>query len=202
MIAETIDKGDYYFIPKSALADSIRAIYFQLKIDRKANIDMRPIEFYWNSTCNDGSYNLIITPEQIFFSSSHDNPNPNFLFWVIDIDTLQFRQIRNGLQQKSLKGFNDFSKNYGESVTVLYDSRFKDTFKIPDEWTDAILKRHEVHCDSQIRCQLERYLSIINGYISNPTKKILLPKTQMKPKFFSFSINTIYDWLPVELNSP
>lgn len=172
----------------------------QLKIDKKVNPNKRPVEFYWTSTCNDGYYNFTITPEQIFFSSSHDNPNPDFLFWVIEIDTIQFLQIKKGLQQKPPHGFENISKNYGRALTVFYDSKFKDKFSIPDEWTDTIMKQHEVYCETQIKRQLKQYLSIINSYISGHTKKVLLPANEMKPKYFGHSKNEIMDWLPVKFD--
>lgn len=202
VIAETIDKGDYYYIPKSALADTVQAIHHQLKIDTRTNPNRRPIELYWISTCNDGYYNLTITPQQIFFSSSHDNPNPNFLFWVIDIDTLQFRQIKKGLQRKPAQGFEDLSKYYRQSLTVFYDNKFKDKFPIPDEWTDSILEQHDAYCDAQIKKQLTRYLSIINSYITDPSNKVVLPAGEMKPKYFGYSKNEILEWLPVKFDPP
>src|SRR5687768_2442459 len=133
VIESTVDKGDYIYIPKSALADSVRKIVYQPKIGKRTNPNKRPINFYWISTCTGGYYNLTVTPEQIFFSSSHDNPSPDFLFWVIDLDSSQFRQIRNGLQQRPPVGFENLSEYYNHSLTVFYDKKFKDTFSIPDE---------------------------------------------------------------------
>ncbi len=202
VIAETIDKGAYYYIPNAALADTVQGIYYQLKNDKKVNANKRPIKFYWTSTCNDGSYNLTITPEQIFFSSSHDNPNPNFLFWVIEIDSSQYRQIRIGLQKNPPQGFENLSKYYRQSLTVFYDSKFKDTFFISDEWTDSIMQQHDMYCQSQIKKQLEKYFSVINSYINAPTKKISLLQTRMKPKYFGYSKTEIRDWLPVKFDPP
>lgn len=201
-IVATVDKGDYFYIPKAALADTVKGVYYQLKIDKKVNRNKRPIQFYWISTCNDGYYNLTITPEQIIFSSSHDNPNPNYLFWVVDIDTSQYRQINNGLQRKPPQGFENLSKNYRQSLTVFYDNKFKDTFPIPDEWTDSIMEKHDVYCQSQIKRQLERYFSVLNSYIADTTKKVVIPSDNLKSKYFSYSRNEIYDWLPVRFDPP
>ncbi|RYZ96152.1 MAG: hypothetical protein EOP47_24440 [Sphingobacteriaceae bacterium] len=211
-IAETIDKSDYFYIPQSALNDKIQAIHYQDKIKTKVNPNKRPIEFYWHSTCNDGSYILTVTPEQIFFSSSHDNPNPNFLFWVISINASQFLQIQKGLQQnpppgfkdrlKYLKGLNESGRIYDESKTVYYDEKFKGNFPIPAEWTDAVMKRHDQYCKSQIKSQLKRYLSIINSYISDPKNKVLFPVVKMKPKYFSYFKDDLIDWVALKSNLP
>jgi hypothetical protein len=200
-IVSAVDKGDYFYIPRSALADTVRGIVCQSK-DKKTNPDKRSIQFYWVSTCNDGYYDLTITPEQIYFSSSHDNPNPNFLFWVTDIDSSQYRQIRKGLQQNLPSGFKDLSKNYGQSLTVFYDDKFKDTFSLPAEWTDSIMLQHDVYCQVQIRRQIERYFSMLNSYINDTAKKLVIPSANMEPKYFSYSRNEIYRWLPVRFEAP
>lgn len=202
IIVSTVDRGDYFFIPTTALADRVEGILYQLKIGKKVDPEKRPIQFYWISTCNDGYYNLTITPEQIFFSSSHDNPNPNYLFWVVDIDSAQYQQIENGVQRNPPQGFENLSKNYRQSLTVFYDNKFKDTFSIPDEWTDSIMASHDVYCQAQIERQLKRYFSIINSYIADTAKQLAIPFDNMKPKFFSFFRNEIYDWMPVKFDPP
>jgi hypothetical protein len=186
-IVYAVDKGGYFYIPKSALSDNVDGIVYPKSIGRNVDAAKRPIEFYWVSNCNDGYYNLWLTPEQIFFSSSHDNPNPNLLFWVIDIDRMQFEQIRKGFQYKRPPGFTDISDAYEGSMTVFFDSAFKDTFSIPEEWTDSILHDYDKYCEWQIASQLQRYFSIINSYIADPVKRIPIPVSRMKPKYFAGS---------------
>jgi hypothetical protein len=200
VIAETVDKGDYYYISKSALVDSVKGILYQRKLDRKADASKRPMQFYWISTCNDGYYNLTITPEQIFFSSSHENPNPDYLFWVIDIDSIQFRQIRTALQKKSPAGFDNLSKYYHGSLTVFYDKKFKDSFSIPEDWIDSITQQHDRYCESQIETQLVRYFSIINSFLPG-AKKIMCPQNKMKSKYFGYSREEIMEWAPARFHS-
>ncbi len=203
-IATTIDKGDYFYIPASALADTIEGILYQDKTLQKTNYNKRPIEFYWISTCNDGYYNLTITPEQIFFSSTHDNPNPDRLFWVINIDTTQYIKIKRGLENRPPNKFENLSKNYRGSKIVYYD-KFKDSFSIPDEWTDSMLQQHDMYCQLQIKKQLKRYFSIINSYIIDTSKKVAEPVDEVKnnkPKYFSYSKEEMTDWFPVKFEPP
>lgn len=201
-IVSVIDKGSYFYIPKSVWADSVVGVIYQLKIDKNTNFDERPIKLYWISVCNNGYYDLTITPEQIFFSSSHDNPNPDYLFWVIDIDRLQYQQIQKGLKQKPPVGFEDLSKNYGESLIVFYDKKFKDTLSIPNEWNDDIAQQRDIYCKSQTNGQIKKYFSIINSYITKPIKKVSIPVSEMNPKYFSYSKNEIADWMPVKFAPP
>ncbi|GAA4739277.1 hypothetical protein GCM10023229_18130 [Flavisolibacter ginsenosidimutans] len=198
-VASTIDKKDYFYIPASALSDTIQGILYQEKFKVKAATNKRPIKFYWISTCNDGYYNLTITPEQIFFSSSHDNPNPNFLFCVTDIDSIQYNQIRKGLQ-KTPQGFENLSKNYNESQTVFFDKKFKDGYRIPIERNNKNMKQQEFYCERQRKLQLKKYFSILNSYISKNNNKIQIPSVKMKPKFFSYFEQELYDWVPTLVN--
>ena len=202
IIATTIDKGDYFYIPKAALADSVQAILYQEKRIKKVSPGNRSIKMYWISTCNDGYYNLTITPQQIFFSSTHDNPNPDFLLWVIDIDSSQFRQIKTGFKRMKPNGFEDLSKNYEQSLTVFYDNTFKDTFSIPDEWTDDIMSKHNTYCKTQIDSQLEKYLTIINSFLVDRTKEIRIPINSMTRKYFSNRKQEFNDWTPVKFTPP
>ena len=48
-------------------------------------------EVMWNSNEIDGSYRLIIGPEQIHLASGHNNPNPNHIFWVTSSTEALFR---------------------------------------------------------------------------------------------------------------
>jgi hypothetical protein len=201
IIATTIDKGDYFYIPKAALADSVQAVLYQDKMNKKVSPINRPIKMYWVSTCNDGYYNLTITPQQIFFSSTHDNPNPDILLWAIDIEISQFEQIKTGFKQMPPNGFKNLSKNHRQSLTVFYDDAFKDTFSIPDEWTDVAMNKHSIYCKAQINSQLEKYLSIINSYIVAGTQAILVP-TRIKRKYFSDRRQEFYDWTPIKFTPP
>ena len=203
-IATTVDKGDYFYIPKSALTDTIEGILYQDKMLQKTNYNKRQIEFYWISTCNEGYYNLVITPEQIFFSTSHDNPNPNFLYWVINIDSTQYKQIKRGLEKRPPKRFENLSKNYRQSK-IVYVDKFKDTFSIPSEWTDNIMKQQDIYCDAQIEKQLKRYFLIINSYISDTNEKVTIPEEKEKnksPKYFSYSKEEMIDWFPKKFEPP
>lgn len=206
LIAKTVDKKDYFYIPASALADSVQAILYQDNMYQKPAHGKTPIKFYWISACNDGYYNLTVTPQQIFFSSSHDNPNPNFLYWVIDIDSFQFNSVRQGLNKKWPADFENLSKHYDNSYTVLYDKYFKDSFTIADEWNDANRQQYDLHCETQINTQLNRYFSIINSLIADTTRKIHFPDEKerklFKPKYFSYLKDEIFGWVPLKFDPP
>ena len=66
LILNAVDKYNYIYIPNYLMADSVKGILYPDFINRKIDPTKKALEIWWNSTCNDGSYNLIITPEQIF----------------------------------------------------------------------------------------------------------------------------------------
>jgi hypothetical protein len=199
-LVTTLDRGDYFFIPENALANSVDGIVYQDKTLRKVRLNNRPIELTWSSICNDGHYILTITPEQIFFSSGHDNPNPNYLFWVISINRKCYESIRKGLSEKPAKNFVDISKNphtpglfKNESVT-FYKDKFNDLTSTASDWSDA---KRAAYCKDQIKQQLDKYFSILNSYVLNSHEKLIYPKSD-SPKLFSYFKEEIKDWLPVK----
>ena len=167
-------------------------------MDQRTSPEKRPIKLYWGTECTDGSYDLTITPEQIFFSSSHPNPNPDQLFWVIEIDTFQFGQIRKMLKKGAPDGFEKIANGDPRWQILFYDNQFKDTYKIPAEWTHQELQQFESYCKLQIQKQLEKYTLILNSCIDDPMKKVVFPTQDdpmgMKPKYFSEFMYDLQDW--------
>ncbi len=198
LILNAVDEYDYIYIPKFLLADSVNGILYNDFLNRKTNPSKRQINIWWNSTCNDGSYVFIITPKQILFTSGHNNPNPNFLFWTVDIDSIQYKQIKNGLLHKSTKQFKNVSGNYFYEYS-FYDKQFKDTFKIPGDWTEKILKQHDAYCEKQIKKQIAKYFATLNSFILNKKNNIRpLSEKQMKdikPKYFSSFETELKAWV-------
>lgn len=192
-IVATLDRGDYFLIPKSALADSVVGIVYQDKSLRKVPINNRPIEFYWFSICNDGDYKLTVTPEQIFFSSGHENPNPNYLFWVININRGYYENIRRNLLKNPPKHFVDLSKVaqdphlYRDESIISYRDKFKDLNSIPDNYT--------TYCTNQINQRLNVYFNLLNSCLSKSQKRLVRPHSDT-PKLFSYFKEEIKDWIP------
>lgn len=199
VIVKTIDKGDYFFIPDIALVDSVSAVLYQDKNSLKTNPKFRPINLYWNSSCSGESYNLTITPEQIYFYSGHDNPNPNLLFWVYNLKDNQFEEIRENIIKKAPSIFVDNSSYYEGSKYVYFESNFKDNFEIPNAWTDSTKKIFEENCRIQVYNQTKKYLTLLNEYINNSNMKIELVDSleyiKMKPKYFYDQEYLIMDYL-------
>lgn len=66
----------------------------------------------WPSPSIEGSLDLVISKRQMWLQSSHDNPNPNEIFWVTDIDEVQYTVVQYMLD-KHQKDFEDFTSEFG-----------------------------------------------------------------------------------------
>jgi hypothetical protein len=48
----------------------------------------------WNDTpATDGEFVLVVHPKQLFLRSRHDNPNPNYVYWVEQLSEGQYTQL-------------------------------------------------------------------------------------------------------------
>ena len=201
IIAKTIDKKDYFYIPNEVFLDSVKAVLYQDMIGRKINPLKTPIELYWNSFCTDGDYILMLTPEQIFFTSGHNNPNPNRLFWVFNINTEQYLFVRNGFIKNPPNFFKNLSQYYNGMKYIYYDSTYNDRYMIPAEWNDSIMFVVESYCKKQIEVQISKYMSIINGYITDDNLKIVIPRyaelSKIESKYFSDEEYMLKDYLKI-----
>ena len=113
-IKEVIDRGKYDYIPPLYLTNSTLGIIHPYRFVEE-NSELESFEIFWSSLCTDGRYSLIVTPEQIYLTSGHENPNSSCLFWILSIDSLIYQQILVGFQKKH-KQYYYFDESYNEVV--------------------------------------------------------------------------------------
>ena len=205
VIVTAVDKGDYFYIPQSAFLDTVDAVLYQDKTLLKVTPDNRPVKLSWTSPCNDGDYILTITPEQIFFSRGHENPNPNYLFWSANISRNQFNLITHGIRNEMPQGFIDLTAPQSDSFFVdeseylFFQKTFSEPCLIPKVWNKHTQDKFSACCDSTISRQLASYFKILNSYIPVDREEVQLPNSQewLKrfPKYFSYFEEEIHDWL-------
>ncbi|UOR05940.1 hypothetical protein MUN82_02285 [Hymenobacter aerilatus] len=199
---ETIDRGDYFYIPKSSFLDTVDAVIFQDKNFEKVSPDKRSIKLFWNTICNDGSYIITITPEQIFLSSGHNNPNPNGLYWVLEIDKSQFQAINSGIRKNPPANFYNLSIPRNDSlfqaqnVYQYLENKDYDSCLIPSDWNEQTEKVFNTCCNKMFDRQLIAYSAILNSYIPKNINRIKFPdRNSYKVKTFGMSKNMIFDWM-------
>lgn len=119
IVEEVIHKEGYDYIPLEFMKDSPDGLVgFRDFYDENDQGNSKKLEVSWNSVCTDGSYLMVITPEQIYLRSGHENPNPNRFYWVLAIDNLTYTNI-----------LRSFKKNKGN----LFDERYDDAYVLKYE---------------------------------------------------------------------
>ena len=161
IIKKVINKGGYDYIPLPYLSDSTDGIIYTFREIGKAKKNNKIFKIHWNSRCIDGTYNLTITPLQIYLTSSHENPNPNMLYWVLNIDSFTFNQIVKGFQKSKL-GKNK-SSPYG-----YFDEIYNDEYILSQTYNSTF----EDSCNVLREQQIDKFFLMLNKYIFTNSHKI------------------------------
>lgn len=161
IIKKVINKGGYDYIPLSYLSDSTDGIIYTFREIGKVKTTNKIFKIHWNSRCIDGTYNLTITPLQIYLTSSHENPNPNMLYWVLNIDSLTFDQIVKGFQKSKLGQNKSASYSY-------FDEIYDDAYILSQTYNSAF----EDSCNVLRDQQIDKFFLMLNKYIITNSCKI------------------------------
>jgi len=187
-IKEVINKNGYDYIPISYLTDTtiggIRCLPQWTKIKKNTFqfLAHKRFEFYWHSACTDGTYSLIITPEQIYLIDRHENPNPNHLYWVLPIDSLTYQQIISGFQKIGIE-YSYFDRSYNEENLLLTDEDGYNLF---------------YYCDTLIEIRIDNLFAGLNKFmITDETRKLdktkrIIPKS---PIYYSSDKKELELWI-------
>jgi len=180
-IVSTINKKSYSFIPISVFNDTtIIGVTSSYRIG-----SLKELKMYWISVCTDGYYNLTITPEQIYFTSSHENPNPNMLYWLIPIDKITYSKIAIGFKAMNLQ-------------QTYYDSTYKDYKLLPQSWTDSTSLLFNSNCKIWTELQVDKMIQLLNKFLKGSKNQI--DKTQRimlkNSIYFGYNKQQIKDWMP------
>lgn len=82
--------GGYFLLPDDILSGKYEYALGLFQTENRQNI----VSFYWNSWNIDGRYILRFSPKQMVLYSSHDNPNPDYIYWSADITEEQFKALK------------------------------------------------------------------------------------------------------------
>lgn len=174
----TIIKKGYEYIPLEYLSDT--SIYGIIKeprlvFDERAdmlvydNSFVNEFMFFWGSYCTDGRYYMTVSPEQIYLYDSHENPNPNTLCWVINIDSIVLKTL-----QKDYKKINGLDCDNNS----CYDEKYNE---------GVIFEQNENYdCGELLNKQTKKMIDKINKLIKDKKHKIDFNK-RISPKFMFFN---------------
>lgn len=82
--------GGYFLLPDDILSGKYEYAFGWFQTENRQNV----ISFYWDSWQIDGRYTLRFSPKQMVLYSSHENPNPNYIYWSADITEEQFKALK------------------------------------------------------------------------------------------------------------
>lgn len=82
--------GGYFLLPDDILSGKYEYAFGRFQTENRQNI----VSFYWDSWNIDGRYILRFSPKQMVLYSSHENPNPDYIYWSADITEEQFKALK------------------------------------------------------------------------------------------------------------
>jgi hypothetical protein len=119
---------------------------------------------WWNDTAGiDGDFNLVVHPTQVFLVSSHNNPNPNFVYWVCGIDKDQYTALVARLEQGAPKGLAAETQLQMPGYTLfrlrapVESPWMKANNPTPEQW-----RAWELRSDSAVNKNLSRIVATLN----------------------------------------
>jgi len=175
-VKEVIHKDGYDYVPLEFMKDSLDGLVgFRYFDGENGEKNSKAIEIYWNSSCIDGSFLLVITPEQIYMRSGHNNPNPNRFYWVLPINKLTYKSIENTLKEN--KTFQLYDEKYNDDSLLKFVGEVKFEEKCKEELEKQILKYFKIFNDDLVVFKLD-YSKVIYplkpllyNHLSHPFKK-------------------------------
>ncbi|MCB9261832.1 MAG: hypothetical protein H6607_05600 [Flavobacteriales bacterium] len=142
----------------------------------------RPIGYSlgWPAPNIDGGMAVIINPKQMYLKSGHDNPNPNYLYWLCDIDSTAFGSIEKTLNDSIFYWQKREPNWYG--FVGMWLPNYASEFPIPEEWNDSLLNLHQENHYKTAYLNLTRIIDMLNQH---------LPENQQiaKPTYTEFREN-------------
>jgi len=143
-------------IPDSIFSMQVDLLYLTEEFDTVPTPEKYGFEIRWSSINIDGSYVLTVTKKQIYLCSTHNNPNPNHLYWFANITPRQYEIIADKInKEKSLfepRTVDHTWYKWYSYYNELYYEKYKPERDMPQKWTekeqekferDGLVKRYE-----------------------------------------------------------
>jgi hypothetical protein len=122
----------------------------------------------WNDTPGiDGDFIFVVHPEQLFLRSGHDNPNPNYVYWVQQLSEAQYRQLVKFLDTYDGQLFrrNRWNQWPGYSLFILKSPRISP--EPPDRMTPEVELAWQSKFNAAVNSNLRRILKELNRRLSH-----------------------------------
>ncbi|SHF71204.1 hypothetical protein [Dysgonomonas macrotermitis] len=121
------EKYVVYEIPDDALSGNYSSLLYPYILrENEQDTTFFSAEIYWNSVAIDGRYILEITPLQVLLYSSHDNSNPNYLYWMANLQENEYRKIISHFRILVIHESEVMLEPYSGRLCFIYDWLFTD----------------------------------------------------------------------------
>jgi hypothetical protein len=132
-----------------------------------ASMEPKRYMIMWNDTPGiDGNFILVLHPKQVFLRSAHDNPNPNYVYWVERLSERQYAQLVTFLDMYRGQLFrrNRFDSWPGYTLFTLRSPRISPW--PPDRMTRETEASWRSKADAAINANLRNMLNELNRGLS------------------------------------
>lgn len=127
-------------IPDSVFSMQLDLLHIRYPGDTLESKQKYGFEIWWPSTYNDGSLVLTVTKKQIYLRSGHNNPNPNYLYWFVNIRPDQYKIIEDKINNDKFL-FKPEPSEYSW-YKQLFFYKHKSEKGIPKKWTKRISEKY------------------------------------------------------------
>jgi hypothetical protein len=132
-----------------------------------ASMEPKRYMITWNDTPGiDGDFMLVVHPKQLFLRSGHNNPNPNYVYWVEQLSEGQYTQLVKFLDAYIGQRFgrNRWDQWAGYTLFVLRTPGISP--QRPDRLTPDGEASWRLRSDAAINANLRRILRELNRGLS------------------------------------
>ena len=149
--------------PENSLTNDFDIIITGFNKDVADNKSM--IEISWFSSYIDGTYRFVITPRQMYLRSHHNNPNPNYLYWLHKSDSLNYNLIRKHFDNSELFEKIDIQSRTEQiySFAKIHDENY-----VNDNWENKMYE-NLYHLILEINDAIKQ----IDEHIELPQEKLI-----------------------------
>ena len=139
-----------------------------------ASLEPRRYMITWNDTPGiDGDFMLVVHPKQLFLRSGHNNPNPNYVYWVAEVSEAQYTELVKFLDAYNGQLFrrNRWDRWPGYTLFMLTNPQLSP--EPPDRMTPDGEASWRSRSDAAVNANLRRILRELNrGLSQNRTLRL------------------------------
>jgi hypothetical protein len=161
-------------LPFEALSGNYDILIEGLHIGESKTGNKRGYKVIWPSPLIYGTNVLFINPKQIYLRTEHENPYPNYLYWIININPDQYKLIAKNLESRLAIDMTDKTTAYSYYRTFLYNDIIEEE-PMPYDWTYKEILAHKKDYKKKLYLNFINILKSLNKILKSNDLSILLP---------------------------